>query len=110
MISAGVRELSFGQAINEAIRQEMRRDPTIIVMGEDVAGGAGRAHLGLIDAWGGPLRATRGLITEFGPERILYTPIPEIGFLGARVGAAMSRLRPIYYILFAHLICCSYSK
>ena len=44
MITAAVRELSFGQAINEAIRQEMRRDPTIIVMGEDVAGGAGRAH------------------------------------------------------------------
>ena len=49
-----IRELTFSQAINEAIRQEMRRDPAIIVMGEDVAGAAGRAHLGLVDAWGGP--------------------------------------------------------
>ena len=110
MITAAVRELSFGQAINEAIRQEMRRDPTIIVMGEDVAGGAGRAHLGLIDAWGGPLRATRGLITEFGPERILDTPIAEMGFLGAGVGAAMSGLRPIVEIMFVDLIGCCYDQ
>jgi len=110
MITAAVRELSFGQAINEAIRQEMRRDPTIIVMGEDVAGGAGRAHLGLIDAWGGPLRATRGLITEFGPQRILDTPIAEMGFLGAGVGAAMSGLRPIVEIMFVDLIGCCYDQ
>ena len=44
----------------------MRRDESVIVLGEDVAGAAGRAHLGLVDAWGGPLRATRGLIAEFG--------------------------------------------
>ena len=110
MITAAVRELSFGQAINEAIRQEMRRDPTIIVMGEDVAGGAGRAHLGLIDAWGGPLRATRGLIKEFGPERVLDTPIAEMGFLGAGVGAAMSGLRPIVEIMFVDLIGCCYDQ
>jgi pyruvate dehydrogenase E1 component beta subunit len=104
------RELTFGQAINEAIRQEMRRDPTIIVMGEDVAGGAGRAHLGFIDAWGGPLRATRGLIAEFGPERVLDTPIAEMGFLGAGVGAAMSGLRPIVEIMFVDLIGCCYDQ
>jgi pyruvate/2-oxoglutarate/acetoin dehydrogenase E1 component len=109
-IARGVRELSFGQAINEAIRQEMRRDPTIVVMGEDVAGAAGRAHLGLIDAWGGPLRATRGLISEFGPERILDTPIAEMGFLGAGVGAAMSGLRPIVEIMFVDLIGCCYDQ
>src|SRR5437899_8489768 len=108
--TAAVRELSFGQAINEAIRQEMHRDSTIIVMGEDVAEGAGRAHLGLIDAWGGPLRATRGLITEFGPERILDTPIAEMGFLGAGVGAAMSGLRPIVEIMFVDLIGCCYDQ
>ena len=104
------RELTFGQAINEAIRQEMRRDPTIVVMGEDVAGGAGRAHLGFIDAWGGPLRATRGLIAEFGPERVLDTPIAEMGFLGAGVGAAMSGLRPIVEIMFVDLIGCCYDQ
>ena len=110
MNTTAVRELSFGQAINEAIRQEMRRDPTIVVMGEDVAGAAGRAHLGFVDAWGGPLRATRGLITEFGPERILDTPIAEMGFLGAGVGAAMSGLRPIVEIMFVDLIGCCYDQ
>src|SRR5579859_258144 len=107
---AVARELNFGQAINEAIRLEMSRDPTIVVMGEDVAGGAGRAHLGFVDAWGGPLRATRGLISEFGPERVLDTPIAEMGFLGAGVGAAMSGLRPIVEIMFVDLIGCCYDQ
>lgn len=110
MTTATVRELSFGQAINEAIRMEMRRDPTIIVMGEDIAGAAGRAHLGFVDAWGGALRATRGLITEFGPDRVLDTPIAEMGFLGAGVGAAMSGLRPIVEIMFVDLIGCCYDQ
>jgi len=109
-VAAPVRELTFGQAINEAIREEMRRDPTIIVLGEDVAGAAGRAHLGLVDAWGGPLRATRGLITEFGPSRVLDTPIAEMGFLGAAVGAAMTGLRPIVEVMFVDLIGCCYDQ
>jgi len=53
-VNTKMRELTFSQAINEAIRQEMRRDPTVIIMGEDIAGAAGRAHLGLVDAWGAP--------------------------------------------------------
>jgi acetoin:2,6-dichlorophenolindophenol oxidoreductase subunit beta len=110
MTTTAVRELSFGLAINEAIRQEMRRDPTIVVIGEDVAGAAGRAHIGLVDAWGGPLRATRGLITEFGPERVIDTPIAEMGFVGAGVGAAMSGLRPIVDIMFVDLIGCCYDQ
>ncbi len=109
-VTTAVRELTFSQAINEALRQEMRRDPTIVVLGEDVAGAAGRAHLGLIDAWGGPLRATRGLITEFGPERVLDTPIAEMGFVGAAVGAAMTGLRPIVEVMFADLIGCCYDQ
>lgn len=104
------RVLTFGQAINEAIRQEMRRDPNVIVMGEDVAGAAGRAHLGLVDAWGGPMRATRGLITEFGPTRVMDTPIAEMGFVGAAVGAAMTGLRPIVEIMFVDLIGCCYDQ
>jgi pyruvate dehydrogenase E1 component beta subunit len=109
-MSTSDRVLTFGQAINEAIRQEMRRDPNIIVMGEDVAGGAGRAHLGLVDAWGGPMRATRGLITEFGPTRVIDTPIAEMGFVGAAVGAAMTGLRPIVEIMFVDLIGCCYDQ
>ncbi len=109
MITAD-RKLTFNQAINEAIRLEMRRDPTIVIMGEDIAGGAGRAHLGFVDAWGGSLRATRGLITEFGPERVLDTPIAETGFVGAAIGAAMSGLRPIVEIMFVDLIGCCYDQ
>lgn len=99
-----IRELSFGQAINEALRQEMLHDPTVIVMGEDIAGAAGKAHLGFIDAWGGPMRATRGLIQSFGPDRVIDTPIAEMGFVGAAVGAAMTGLRPVVEIMFVDLI------
>jgi acetoin:2,6-dichlorophenolindophenol oxidoreductase subunit beta len=105
-----MRELIFNQAINEAICQEMRRDATIIVIGEDIAGAAGRSHLGLVDAWGGPLRVTRGLIKEFGPERILDTPIAEMGFVGAAVGAAMTGLRPIVEVMFVDFIGCCYDQ
>ena len=104
------RELNFGQAVNEALRLEMRRDSTIIVIGEDVAGAAGRAHLGLIDAWGGPMRATRGLIKEFGAERVIDTPIAEMGFVGAGVGAAMTGLRPVVEIMFVDLIAVCYDQ
>jgi pyruvate/2-oxoglutarate/acetoin dehydrogenase E1 component len=88
----------------------MRRDPTIIVLGEDVAGAAGRAHLGLSDAWGGPMRATRGLIGEFGPERVIDTPIAEMGFVGAAVGAAMTGLRPVVEVMFVDLIGVCYDQ
>ena len=104
------RQLTLSQAINEAIRSEMRRDPTIVVLGEDVAGAAGRAHLGFVDAWGGPLRATHGLITEFGPERVIDTPIAEMGFVGAAVGAAMTGLRPIVEVMFVDLIGVCYDQ
>jgi len=109
-MSAQTRELSFGQAINEALRQEMRRDPCIILLGEDIAGAAGRAHLGFIDAWGGPMRATRGLIQEFGPERVIDTPIAEMGFVGAAVGAAMTGLRPVVELMFVDLIGMCYDQ
>ena len=109
-IASAVRELTFNQAINEALRLEMRRDPTIIIMGEDIAGGAGLAHLGFVDSWGGSLRSTKGLITEFGPERVIDTPIAEMGFVGAAVGAAMSGLRPIVEIMFVDLIGCCYDQ
>jgi acetoin:2,6-dichlorophenolindophenol oxidoreductase subunit beta len=109
-MNAGGRQLTFGQAINEALRQEMRRDSSVIVLGEDVAGAAGRAHLGLIDAWGGPMRATRGLIQEFGPLRVIDTPIAEMGFVGAAVGAAMTGLRPVVEVMFIDLIGVCYDQ
>jgi pyruvate dehydrogenase E1 component beta subunit len=109
-VAEAQRELGFGPAINEALRQEMQRDPRVIVMGEDVAGAAGRAHLGLMDAWGGPMRATRGLIGEFGAERVIDTPISEMGFVGAAVGAAMTGLRPIVEVMFVDLIGVCYDQ
>ena len=92
------RQLTFAQAVNETFRQEMERDPTIIIMGEDIAGGAGRPDFE--DAWGGPFRLTKGLIGQFGPERIRDTPISESGFVGAGVGAAAVGLRPVVDLMF----------
>ncbi len=89
---------SFRQAINEALRQEMRRDPRVVLMGEDVAGGAGAP--GEDDAWGGPLGVTKGLVGEFGRERVLDTPLTESAFVGAAAGAAATGLRPVAELMF----------
>jgi pyruvate dehydrogenase E1 component beta subunit len=89
---------SFRQAVNEALRDEMRRDSRVILMGEDIAGGMGAA--GEQDAWGGPLGVTKGLMPEFGRERVLDTPISESAFIGAAVGAAATGLRPVADLMF----------
>jgi pyruvate dehydrogenase E1 component beta subunit len=89
---------SFRQAINEALAQEMRRDHRVVLMGEDVAGGLGAG--GEDDAWGGPLGVTKGLVGEFGRERVLDTPITESGFIGAAIGAAATGLRPVAELMF----------
>jgi acetoin:2,6-dichlorophenolindophenol oxidoreductase subunit beta len=81
------------QALNEALAQEMRRDPKIIVIGEDVAGGAGSE--GQRDAYGGVLGVTKGLIGEFGEARVIDTPITESAIMGAAAGAAVTGLRPV---------------
>ncbi len=92
------RKISFRQAINEALAQEMTRDHRVIVMGEDVSGGTGSP--GEQDAWGGPLGVTKGLYGKFGPTRVLDTPISESAFIGAAVGAATSGLRPVAELMF----------
>ena len=89
---------SFRQAINEALRQEMERDPTVILMGEDIAGGMGAP--GEDDAWGGPLGVTKGLMPIFGRDRVLDTPISEGAFIGAAAGAAATGLRPVAELMF----------
>jgi pyruvate dehydrogenase E1 component beta subunit len=89
---------SVRQAINEALRQEMERDHRVILMGEDIAGGLGTP--GEQDAWGGPLGVTKGLLAQFGRERILDTPITESAFIGAAAGAAATGLRPVAELMF----------
>ena len=91
-------EKTMRQALNEALAQEMRRDPTVIVLGEDISGGMGT--LGEDDAWGGPLGVTKGLMPEFGRERVLDTPVSEMGFIGAAVGAAATGLRPVAELMY----------
>src|SRR5262245_7597676 len=94
------RQLTYRQAINEALRLEMRRDPTVILMGEDIAGAPGRDDPAMLDAWGGVLQVTAGLIQEFGRERVGDTPITESAFVGAGVGAAATGLRPVVELMF----------
>jgi pyruvate/2-oxoglutarate/acetoin dehydrogenase E1 component len=82
------RQLSTAKAIAEAIAQEMERDPQVFVMGEDVA------------AYGGIFGATTGLLEQFGPERVIDTPISETAFIGAGIGAATEGMRPVVELMF----------
>jgi pyruvate/2-oxoglutarate/acetoin dehydrogenase E1 component len=91
------RNITFQQAINEALAQEMERDERVVVFGEDVVGGSGAP--GEDDAWGGVLGITKGLHAQF-PDRILDTPISESAFIGAAAGAAASGLRPVAELMF----------
>ncbi|NIE67548.1 alpha-ketoacid dehydrogenase subunit beta [Burkholderia sp. Ax-1719] len=91
------RKITYSQAINEALAQEMARDDSVIVMGEDNAGGAGAP--GEQDAWGGVLGVTKGLYGKF-PGRVLDTPLSEGGFIGAAVGAAACGMRPVAELMF----------
>jgi acetoin:2,6-dichlorophenolindophenol oxidoreductase subunit beta len=92
MPEANTRELTFAQAIREALAEEMRRDSRVCIFGEDVAEA------------GTPFKVLSGLVEEFGTERVLDTPISEAGFTGIGVGAAMTGLRPIVDIMFGDFI------
>lgn len=91
------RKISMKQAINEALDLEMRRDPTVIVMGEDIVGGAGSP--GEEDAWGGVLGVTKGLHAKY-PGRLLDTPLSESAYIGAAIGAAACGMRPVAELMF----------
>jgi pyruvate dehydrogenase E1 component beta subunit len=96
------RTITFREAVNEGLRQEMRRDPTVVLIGEDVAGGATLEHIEGQgeEAWGGVLGVTKGLVQEFGRNRVLDTPISESAFIGAAVAAAATGLRPVAELMF----------
>jgi pyruvate dehydrogenase E1 component beta subunit len=87
-----MREVTLGQAIREALAEELRRDPTVFIMGEDVAEA------------GTPFKVLSGLVEEFGPSRIIDSPISEAGISGLGVGAAMTGMRPIIDIMFGDFI------
>ena len=82
------REITFAQALNEAMAEEMERDDRVILMGEDVG------------SFGGVWKVSDGLLDRFGPERVIDTPISEAGFVGLGVGAAMTGMRPIVEVMF----------
>ena len=91
------RKILYQEAINEALDQEMARDETVIVMGEDVVGGTGAG--GEMDAWGGVLGVTKGLYGKYG-DRIMDSPISESALVGAAVGAAATGMRPVCELMF----------
>ncbi len=93
---------TYLQAINEAIKQEMRRDPNIIVLGEDVAGGQGGS--GEVGGVGSVFGQMQGVYKEFGPERVIDTPISESAIVGAAAGAALTGLRPIAELMFVDFV------
>jgi pyruvate/2-oxoglutarate/acetoin dehydrogenase E1 component len=90
--AAGTRVLTFAQAVNEALAEEMRRDDTVFIIGEDVAEA------------GTPFKVLAGLVEEFGPERVVDSPISEPGITGLGVGAAMTGLRPVVDIMFGDFL------
>jgi acetoin:2,6-dichlorophenolindophenol oxidoreductase subunit beta len=83
-----MREITYNDAVREALQEEMQRNPDVFIMGEDVA------------VMGGVFRSTRGLLAEFGCERIRDTPLSESGFMGAGVGAALTGMRPVVELMF----------
>jgi pyruvate dehydrogenase E1 component beta subunit len=78
-----MREIQFREALREAMNEEMRRDPLVLLMGEEVA------------EYNGAYKVSQGMLDEFGPDRVIDTPISELGFAGIGVGAAMNGIRPI---------------
>jgi len=92
MPEVATRELTFAQAIREALAEEMRRDSRVCIFGEDVAEA------------GTPFKVLSGLVEEFGRERVMDTPISEAGFTGMGVGAAMTGLRPVVDIMFGDFL------
>jgi pyruvate dehydrogenase E1 component beta subunit len=91
-VASGTRELTMSQAVNEALAEELRRDPTVFLIGEDVAEA------------GHPFKVLAGLVEEFGPERVIDSPISEAGISGLGLGAAITGMRPVVDIMFGDFL------
>jgi pyruvate/2-oxoglutarate/acetoin dehydrogenase E1 component len=106
------RILNIKDALNEALRQEMEVDSRIVLMGEDIAGGAGRDDINPdgTDCWGGVFGVTKNLLGQFGRDRVVDTAIAETGFVGAAIGASLVGMRPVVEIMFADFIGTSFDQ
>src|SRR5438132_6855726 len=91
-VVTGARELTISQAVNEALAEELRRDPTVFLIGEDVAEA------------GHPFKVMSGLVDEFGPDPVIDSPISEAGITGLGLGAAMTGMRPVVDIMFGDFL------
>lgn len=91
-------EITYAQAVNDAISEEMRRDETVFMLGEDIG------------LYCGAFGVSKGMIQEFGEERIMDTPIAEQGYVGAAVGAAMAGLRPVVELMFSDFMCVCFDE
>lgn len=100
----------YRDAFNKTLRDELNRDPEVFIMGEDISGGFDRDTKEPLDAWGGPFAATKGLVQDFGPERIRDAPISEAGFVGAAVGAALTGLRPVVDLMYFDFVTVAYDQ
>ncbi len=103
-------EKRFRDVFRDTLRAEMIRDEDVFLMGEDISGGFDKETKEPLDAWGGPFAATKGLVQEFGPERIRDAPISEAGFVGAAVGSALTGLRPVVDLMYFDFVTVAFDQ
>lgn len=92
------KEVTYLKAISQALREEMRRDDNVFMIGEDIG------------VYGGAFKVTEGFIEEFGPDRVIDAPLSETGFIGAAIGAAMMGMRPVVEVQYADFISCGWDQ
>tara|TARA_B100001250_G_scaffold414607_1_gene454552 strand:- start:57189 stop:58250 length:1062 start_codon:yes stop_codon:yes gene_type:complete len=93
-------QMRYRDVFNNTLRAELEHDENVLIIGEDISGGFDKKTKEPLDAWGGPFAATKGLVQDFGVERIMDAPISEAGFVGAAIGAALTGLRPVVDLMY----------
>ena len=103
-------EKRFRDIFRDTLRAEMLRDEDVFLVGEDISGGFDKDTKEPLDAWGGPFAATKGLVQEFGVERIRDAPISEAGFVGAAVGSALTGMRPVVDLMYFDFVTVAFDQ